>query len=56
MLRSHLIEFLCEIEAHEQGSRAKACPLVDHDRPARTVDLDGLCTGPRTIGLTLKSV
>ena len=35
MLRSHLIEFLREIEAHEQGSGAKACPLVALRGPQR---------------------
>jgi hypothetical protein len=56
MLRSHLIEFLREIESHEQGSWAEARLFVDHKRSAGTVDLDRLCAGPLPIGLTLKSV
>jgi hypothetical protein len=55
MLRSHLIQFLREIESHEQGW-AEARPFIDHERSAGTVDLDGLCAGPLPIGLTLKSV
>ena len=56
MLCNHLIEFFGEIESQEQGSWAEARSFVDHYRPARTVDPDGLCAGPLPIGLTLKPV
>lgn len=50
------IEFLGEIEPHEQGSWLKACPLANNYWTVRSVDFDGFCAGPNAIGLALKSV
>lgn len=55
MLRSHLIQFLGEIESHEQAPGLKLVPSLIMSGPLGPL-IFGLCAGPLPIGLTLKSV